>query len=211
MKYKLGYEGEKKKIGIIYIIWIMVLIPAFFMIINALKNNNFSFWYFWFDFLILIGFGLLITLIYIPTYIEVRKNLKNIDLLKIKGKKAKGIIKEYSSTHYRLGSTTNGYERYFDYYVSVSYFDEILNRENTITTPKLSFNPQSDLGSFDCTVYYSDSEYYVTDFVRREKGQENIWGEDIDSLEKAEIKKAFIYISLFILLWISVVIFIIID
>ena len=110
MKSKLGYEGEKKRIGIIYIIWIMVLIPAFFRIINALKNNNFSFWDFWFGFLVLIGFGLLITLIYIPTYIEVRKNLKNIDLLKIKGKKAKGIIKEYSSTHY----------------ISVLYFDEIL-------------------------------------------------------------------------------------
>lgn len=152
-----------------------------------------------------IVFGLLISLIYLPTYLNVIKNLKNIENLKNTGKKSKGIITDYSASNYRRGSTSNGYEYYTNYTVTVSYFDEILGKQNTITTPKLTFNPQSDLGSKDCTVYYSDKEYYVTDFVKRENGQENIWGNNLDTLEKNETKKVIVYIVLFMILWIVIV------
>lgn len=206
MKIKMKYDCERTGGGILYGIWIMVGVPEFFTLIKAFKTNDFSFWNFGFGSCALLGFGLIITLIYMPTYISVKKNIRNIESLKLNGKKAKGRIIDYSANNYRMGSTTNGYEYYTDYYVTVSYFDEFLNKENTITTPKLTFNPQSDLGAFNCTVYYSEKQYYVTDFVQREKEQENIWGgKKIDSLEKSGTKKVIIYITIFMIVWIAVV------
>lgn len=195
MKVKLRYDCERTGVGILYGIWELVFIS---ILIGFLTKNI----------LLIVGtvvFGVFISLIYFPTYLNVKRNLKNIENLKNTGKKTKGIITDYSASNYRRGSTSNGYEYYTNYTVTVSYFDEILGKQNTITTPKLAFNPQTDLGSKDCTVYYSDKEYYVTDFVKREKGQENIWGNNLETLEKNETKKVITYIVIFMIIWIAVV------
>lgn len=203
MKIKMRYDCERDASLWFKIIWGIVgacIIPG---MISALITKNFSFWNFGFGFCAFFGFGLLLTLVYIPTYKSDKKIQNDILKLKSSGKIAKGKIINYSFDNHRRGSSGDyTYDTY--YYITVTYFDEILNKENTITTPNLTFNPQSDLGSFDCTVYYSDKEYYVTDFVPREKEQENIWGKEIDTLEKDEMKKVIVFITIFMILFIAV-------
>ena len=46
---------------------------------------------------------------------------------------------------------------------------------NTVITEELNFNPKSDLGSRECSVYILNDQVYVTDFVKRGKGDKTIY------------------------------------
>ena len=78
---------------------------------------------------------------------------------------------------------------------------------------KLSFDAHHRLGSKKCSVYILNDKIYVTDFVKLNKGEENIWAQEDDyykeiaNLEKKEMPKIILGIILFILLWVGIVIF----
>ena len=61
------------------------------------------------------------------------------------------------------------------------------------------------MGSKTCTVYVLNEQVYVTDFIERQKEQENIWGPEYTVLEKKETKNAIIFIVLFILIFFTIV------
>ena len=63
------------------------------------------------------------------------------------------------------------------------------------------------------TFFINNDKIYVTDFVKLNKGEENIWAQEdgyykeIANLEKKEMPKIILGIILFILLWVGIVIF----
>ena len=80
-------------------------------------------------------------------------------------------------------------------------------------TPELSFDAHHCLGSKKCSVYILNDKLYVTDFVKLNNGEENIWAQENDyykeiaNLEKKAMPKVILGIILFILLWVGIVIF----
>ena len=74
------------------------------------------------------------------------------------------------------------------YHVIVEYYDPHTKKLNKYTTPALSFNPEKELGSFKCNIYVKEDQKYVTDFVRREINQENIWHPGQEYLKKEKQK-----------------------
>lgn len=79
MKVKLRYDCERTGIEILYGMWGLVLIS---ILIGFLSKNI------WLIFGAIV-FGIFISLIYLPTYLNVKRNLKNIENLKNTGKKHK--------------------------------------------------------------------------------------------------------------------------
>ncbi len=182
----MRYKNEITGIGILICMWVMVAVSCLLVIVNsALLLGIF----------VLLGFGLLMTIIYIPTLIKalnVRKANRNI---MANGIKLQGRIVNYSiGTHMR--------DRIYS--VTVSYIDPYTCKEKQISTPPLSFDPVTALGSDRCSVYVFNDSYYVTDFVPRRADQANIWGKEIDTLEKKEIKKVLIGVAIFIIFFVAI-------
>lgn len=181
----MRYKEEETGIGILICIWTMAVIPCLFNTYDDLIGIYISF-----------GFCGVMTLIYTPSLLSTLRFKKKCKNIVMNGTKVQGCIVDYSIN--RIGDE-------FDYSVIVTYLDPYTGKEKNIWTPALSFNPIMSLGDKSCSVYILNELYYVTDFVPRKKGQDNIWGKEIDSLEKMELKeqkKMLIFIIGFILIFV---------
>ena len=81
-----------------------------------------------------------------------------------------GIIKDHYKNIFqnRAGFTKTRY------YIIVEYEDPYTNELQQYTTPALNFNPEKDLGSFQCKLYIKEDQIYVTNFVKRGINHERI-------------------------------------
>ncbi len=189
----MRYKKEQTGIGVIIGIWLMVIVSC---LLVAKDSSDIRGVY------VFLGFGGFITLIYIPTLLSTLKFRNKCKCIMDNGTKVQGRIVDYSMDTY---SSVNGHER--DYSLVVNYLDPYTGEEKSIVTPALAFDPIKSLGTTSCSVYILNDMYYVTDFIRREKGQNTIWWGskvDIDELEKKELKKIVIY-SIIIVLFLVVV------
>lgn len=187
----MRYEEEDTGIFVLIAIWVIVIASIFMCIrSNAEEISIYA----------LLGFGILMTLIYLPTYNKTKKIVKNNNEIKEKGQRITGEIIDYSSNVTRSGDSHD-----WHYTVTVKYTDPYTKQEKTYTTPDLNFNPIQSLGSKTCTVYVLNEQIYVSDFVKREKNQENIWDASYTELEKREEKKITFGIILFVLFFIAIV------
>lgn len=186
----MRYREEDTGIVLIIAIWIMVLISI--IMCSKLEAASFSIY-------ILLGFGALMSLIYLPTYIKTKKIVNNYNEIKEKGQKALGEIVSYSSKVTGIGDHYT-----WHYTVTVKYNDPYTKQEKIYTTPDLNFNPIHTLGSKTCTVCVLNEHVYVTDFIKRQKEQENIWNPEYTDLEKKETKIIIIFIVLFLLVFFSI-------
>lgn len=166
----MKYKNEITGIGVLICIWIMVAVSCILVFINSAELIGIY---------ILLGFGGVMTIIYIPSLIKtlkIRKEYKNII---VNGIKIQGRIVNYSIDTYSFTG-----ENIRNYSVVVTYIDPCTGNEKQISTPPLSFDPIKSLGDTSCSVYILNGLYYVTDFVPRKSGQDNIWGKEINILEK---------------------------
>jgi hypothetical protein len=187
----MKYEDERTGVGILIAFWCIIGISVIMCIEKSVSNISIN---------ILIGFGLILSLIYFPTYKRCKKRSQEYQEIKEKGQKVQGTIIDYSAT-----TTKSGDSYTWHYTVTVSYIDPYTKQEKTYVTPDLTFNPIQSLGSKLCSVYVLNEKIYVTDFIKREKNQENIWNVSYTELEKRESKKAIIFIILFLLTFLTIV------
>ncbi len=187
----MKYEDERTGVGILIAIWCIIGISVIMCIKKSSPNISVG---------ILIGFGLLMSMIYLPTYKRCKKASQEHNEIKEKGQKVQGTIIDYSAT-----TTKSGDSYTWHYTVTVSYIDPYTKQEKTYVTPDLTFNPIQSLGSKLCSVYVLNEKIYVTDFVKREKNQENIWNASYNELEKRESKKVLIFVILFLLVFFTIV------
>ena len=187
----MGYKEEDTGIIVLIAIWVMVIIS----LIICIKTNAGDF-----SIYILLGFGAAMTLFYLPTYNKTKKIVKNNNEIKEKGQRIPGEIIDYSSDVTRSGDSHN-----WHYTVTVKYTDPYTKQEKTYTTPDLNFNPIQSLGSKTCTVYVLNEQIYVSDFVKREKNQTNIWYPEYTELEKKETKKIIKIIIIFFVFFFFIV------
>lgn len=187
----MRYEEEDTGIFVLIAIWVMVIVSIFMCIRSNTEEISIY---------VLLGFGMLMTLFYLPTYNKTKKIVKNNNEIKEKGQRIPGEIIDYSSNVTRSGDSHD-----WHYTVTVKYTDPYTKQEKTYTTPDLNFNPIQSLGSKTCTVYVLNEQIYVSDFVKREKDQENIWDASYTNLEKREAKKITVGIILFVLFFIAIV------
>ncbi len=136
---------------------------------------------------------------------KIRKELLNI---KKNGKKVEGNLVRFNRY------TTRFKAEYRDHYtITVEYINPYTNERVEFETPELAFDAHHSLGSKKCSVYVWEDKVYVTDFIERRKGTENIWAKEDDyykkiaNLEKKEMPKIILGIVLFILLWLGLFIF----
>lgn len=141
---------------------------------------------------------------------KIRKELNNI---KEKGIKVEGTLIKFNTYTTTFRSVNRGTEHRRHYTVTVEYINPYTNERLQYETPKLSFDAHHCLGSKKCSIYILNDKIYVTDFVKLNKGEENIWAQEDDyykeiaNLEKKEMPKIILGIILFILLWVGIVIF----
>ena len=171
----MRYKEEDTGIFVLIAIWVMVIVSIFLCIRSNTEEISIY---------VLLGFGILMTLFYLPTYNKTKKIVKINNEIKEKGQRIPGEIIDYSSDVTRSGDSHN-----WHYTVTVKYTDPYTKQEKTYTTPDLNFNPIQSLGSKTCTVYVLNEQIYVSDFVKREKDQANIWNPEYTDLEKKETKK----------------------
>lgn len=137
------------------------------------------------------------------------KDRKQLNDIKQNGTKIEGTIIKFNE--YRTRSY-NGDGHHTYYSVIVEYVKPHTNEKMQYETPVLSFDAFHRLGSKKCSVYILNDKIYVTDFVKVNKGEENIWAredekyKELANLEKKEISKLVIRMILFILLWFGIVI-----
>lgn len=140
---------------------------------------------------------------------KIRKELNNI---KEKGIKVEGTLIKFNKYTTTFRSINRGIEYRHHYTVIVEYINPYTNEKLQYETPKLSFDAHHHLGSKKCSVYILNDKIYVTDFVKLNKGEANIWAQEDDyhkeiaNLEKKEMPKIILGIILFILLWVGIVI-----
>ena len=141
---------------------------------------------------------------------KIRKELNNI---KEKGVKVDGTLIKFNKYTTTFRSVDHGTRYRHHYTVIVEYINPYTNERLQYETPELSFDAHHCLGSKKCSVYILNDKIYVTDFVKLNKGKENIWAQEDDyykeiaNLEKKEMPKVILGIILFILLWVGIVIF----
>lgn len=209
---KLCYEVEEKN-TIAYIVFscffIFVLITS---IIAAMLTGAESK-----DMLVeFVGIALFALFIYIILFINDKKKDKfRKELINIKknGIKVEGTLIKFNKYTTRFVRADHGSEYSFHYTVTVEYTNPYTNERVQYETPELSFDAHHSLGSKKCSVYIFEDKVYVTDFMKRTKGEENIWAQEdnyykgIASLEKKAMPKIILGIVLFMLLWLGIVIF----
>jgi hypothetical protein len=105
---------------------------------------------------VLLGFGLIITLVYMPAFFNALKFRKKYKNIIENGTKVQGYIVDYSIKT----STFTGRHRQ-DYSVSVTYIDPYTRKQKQVSTPALTFNPIQDLGDTSCTVYILNESFCV--------------------------------------------------
>ena len=141
---------------------------------------------------------------------KIRKELNNI---KENGIKVEGTLVKFNKYTTRFRRVDGRNEYHSRYTVIVEYVNPYTNEKLQYETPELSFDAHHCLGSKKCSVYILDDKLYVTDFIKLNKGEENIWAQEdekykeIANLEKKEMTKVILGIILFILLWVGIVIF----
>lgn len=209
---KLCYEVEEKN-TVVYIVFscfcvfcsIISIIVGMF---TGAENKSM--------FASIVGIILFALFIYIILFIndkkkdKIRKELNNI---KNNGIKVEGTLIKFNRYTTRFRRVDSGNEYSTHYTVTVEYINPYTNEKLQYETPELSFDAHHSLGSKKCSVYILDDKIYVTDFVKLNKGEENIWAQEDDyykeiaNLEKKEMKKIVVGIVLFILLWLGIVIF----
>ena len=162
------------------------------------------------------GIILFAIFIYIILFIDdkkkdkIRKELINI---KEKGTKVEGTLIKFNKYTTTFRSVDRGTEHRNHYTVTVEYINPYTNERLQYETPKLSFDAHHSLGSKKCSVYILNDKIYVTDFVKLNKGEENIWAQEnnyykeIANLEKKAMPKIILGLVLFIVLWLGIVIF----
>lgn len=187
----MRYKEEDTGIFVLIAIWVMVIVSIFLCIRSNTEEISIY---------VLLGFGILMTLFYLPTYSKTKKIVKINNEIKEKGQRIPGEIIDYSSDVTRSGDSHN-----WHYTVTVKYTDPYTKQEKTYTTPDLNFNPIQSLGSKTCTVYILNEQIYVSDFVKREKDQANIWNAEYTDLEKKETKKITKIIIIFLIFFFFIV------
>lgn len=187
----MRYKEEDTGIFVLIAIWVMVIVSIFLCIRSNTEEISIY---------VLLGFGILMTLFYLPTYNKTKKIVKINNEIKEKGQRIPGEIIDYSSDVTRSGDSHN-----WHYTVTVKYTDPYTKQQKTYTTPDLNFNPIQSLGSKTCTVYILNEQIYVSDFVKREKDQANIWNAEYTDLEKKETKKITKIIIIFLIFFFFIV------
>ena len=87
-------------------------------------------------------------------------------------------------------TTSFGNEHRSCYTVIVEYVNPYTNEKSHYETPELSFDAHRCLGSKKCSVYIFNDKLYVTDFVKLNKGEENIWAKENDYYKEiADLEK----------------------
>jgi len=159
-----------------------------------------------------VGIILFAVFIYIILFIDDKskeKDRKELNNIKEKGIKVEGTLVKFNRyiTNFRSSKHLRSY-----YTLIVEYINPYTNEVIQYETPVLSFDAHHYLGSKKCSVYILNDKIYVTDFVKVNKGEENIWAQEdgkyreIANLKRKEISKLILRIILFILLWLGIVI-----
>ena len=175
---------EKEKISLLGIIPLLVMYAfvILYFINGDVEKGEIK------EYIGIIGILAFITLFYIIIFFRpVLKNIYKYKKIKREGIKYDGYITGYNYEKY-FDIRTNKYVEQYMYTLNIRY------RKNSILkTPEISFNPISDLGSRECSIYVLNNEVYATDFKRRKYGEKIIWEDDDESVlyEKRKKKEYF--------------------
>lgn len=160
---KLNYKSEDLGLSTFVFFTGFVLIM---FVLNLFIDSNLDFIYF-------VGFYLIGLIFFICNAIGGLNNRRKYRTIKNNGIKFNGYIvglKNEVLSHF----TSEGREYSFENKLIVQYARDNKENLNTVITEDLNFNPKLDLGSRECSVYILNDQVYVTDFVKRKKGQDNI-------------------------------------
>ena len=164
---KLRYKSENLGIDTFIILSLFTLI---IFLLTSLSENNIEYFYF----IIFYGIGCLFCVLEfvngLKNRIKYNKIIKNG--FKVDGK-ILGIKTEITSSQ-SVNSPTE-HDHFFEKKLYVQYTLPESDKTYTILTEELNQDPQFYLGSRNCSIYILNDETYVTDFVKRKKGQSNIW------------------------------------
>lgn len=180
MKKELIYKNEKRKLSIVFAIFVFnllfcILIVSYF-INEDMQNNQ--------VFLLLFGiFGLFITnLLYILNYkLPLYKVLKQNKDIKENGIKTTGYIEEfiYRLSYQNIRSNNDPtIIKEENVKLKVSYVNPGTNNKEVFITPLIAFSPIDDLGSRNCDVYILDDKVLACNFVAKNSNELSIWSED---------------------------------
>lgn len=164
---KLRYESESLGMDTFIILSLFTLV--IFLLTN-LSDNNIKYFYFIIFYSIGCIFCGLKFINGLKNRIKYNKIVKNG--FKVDGK-ILGIKTEITSSQ-SLNSPTE-HDHSFEKKLYVQYKLPKSDKTYTILTEELNQDPQFYLGSRNCSVYILNDEKYITDFVKKEKGQANIW------------------------------------
>ena len=65
-----------------------------------------------------------------------------------------------------------------EYFLIIKYFNPYYNQEMVYKTPQVNFDPVDDLGDRRCSVYITNTDIYVSDFIPRMTNQNRVWDEN---------------------------------
>ena len=99
-------------------------------------------------------------------YIDANKKYEDI---RTHGTRTNGTIIGYKVTKQYLRDSTHDF--LYKYSLFVLYNDLNTQKPKTIETPFLNFCPQECLESENCSVYFLDDDFYVTDFEISKNGK----------------------------------------
>lgn len=222
---KLCYDDETKKISACSIfLCIMGFIIIISVIVGLLSNRELP------PFPVILAFVIFTLLVCTVLIIEdkderkyrkeyrkkctdIQKNGIRVEgtIIKFNRYTSQDFKKVYTDIDNLVGHSASVYTSY--YTVTVEYVNPYTNEKLQYETPKLSCEPSHWLGSKKCNVYILDKQIYVTDFVKKNKGENNSWNKKDSSYdknvnaEKKEEHKTFFYIILGTLIWIGIVLF----
>lgn len=163
-KKALMYANEFKDFKLTLLMAFFVVIV--FLVVGLGERAEVPFYYYLIMFVLFVGPFFLINLKYVLNY---NHNLKIMRY----GQRLDGYIVDLD---YKIsyGKHVRVY-----YYLIVKYFNPYTNQEMLYMTPKVNFDPIEDLGERRCSVYITNNEIYVSDFVARLENQDRLWSEEV--------------------------------